>query len=164
MDQQPANLAAALSAAGNPVQGQQEDPQARVLNFQFSIREATMILNKLNVATFNGFAEASQAMQIFAKVQATVANDKARVNSGGKTVAFKPPVDMGQTTSPKPSPTPEQETKTPEVNTAAPMSPVPPKTEAVSESSDEVEKKVNKDVPPPEDAGVFSVIDKRGDI
>ncbi len=150
MDEKVRSLTNALG--GLAPAGQQEiDPQDRILDVKLTIREATLILNKLNTANFVGFNESGLAMQIFAKISAA-----SRVEDA--TSVVKPAPQQPGTPFAKPAPvtkppTPEKD----EVNTAAPMSPV---TEARQPDAPAPK----TDDAPPEDAGVFSVIDKSGDI
>lgn len=145
-------------AMGLPTTQQEIDPQDQILQFNFSIREATMILNKMNTATFNGFGEAGQAMQIFAKIQATVKD--------GALAEKKPEAVRQGSSFTKPTPvTPpsrhSEPEKTDDVNTAAPMAAVSEVQQPVSEDA---APSSSPDDAPPEEAGAFSVIDKRGDI
>jgi hypothetical protein len=170
--EQKQNLINALGTAFAQGQPVNVDPQEKVLDFKFSIREATLILNKLNTASFTGFGEASQAMQIFGKIQATVKENQLAEESKNKAIrpdaSFTAPPQVKTPATPA---APTEETPVEEVNTAAPMaavSEIKQTAQPVSEEADTGQTAkpavAADDSVPPEDAGVFSVINKSGDI
>lgn len=61
------------SKMNQPNAGPQQQPQptqpAILLNIKFTPEEASIILNKLNIATFQGFTESSLAIAILGKIQ-----------------------------------------------------------------------------------------------
>ena len=145
------------------------DPQDNILDFKFSIREATMILNKMNTANFTGFGEASQAMQIFAKIQATVKDSQLAEESK----SLKPIRSNTTFAKPNTPPTPNSEHSVPPTATegsesveesSTPVAPMAAVNEIKPQPVSEEATTPPVDTGPPEDAGIFSVIDKTGDV
>lgn len=158
----------------------------QLLQLYFSPEEATLILNKLNTADFKGFGEASMAMTILGKIRGanqvpvagvgpnTVQMDKARTappsspreikeNLSGK--GFRPvpkPDDFKQEVKTPPEVKEEVTTETEELESSTeqteedmrPTAPLRPLEESKNKEVTE------EDVPPPEDAGIFSVINR----
>ena len=139
------------------VHNQVPDPQDQVLDFKFSLREATLILNKLNTVPFVGFNEASTAMQIFAKIQATVKNAQSVNPDTRMSTGSQPPQTLKTAAAP-----------------AAPLRAVDNSQQSAISENSEAKPKAFQTPPEPEpvretppmeqESGVFSVIDKTGDI
>jgi hypothetical protein len=145
------------------------NPQAILLNLKLSTEEATMILNKLNSAQFVGFTESSLALSILGKIQNA---NKIPASSIGPTATQMK--NIKQTEPSNVSQLREVLGKDPKkaVNFTSPPPVIEEKEDPIDEEDnrpgpplkalDEAREKVESqdDSPPPEDAGVFSVIDR----
>lgn len=137
-----------------PGQPTQEAPPM----FQLIItgEEAGLMLNKLNVAAFTGFKEASMATTIFAKIQsatrvAIAPNPGAVARPPVGPQAVQNPESAGGFTSP---PNVEGNVAVEEDN--RPTAPL----KSINEAKESVQNENTTSVPPPDQDSIFSVVDR----
>jgi len=147
-------------------QTQQAPATPQMFQLIISGEEAGLILNKLNVASFTGFKEASMATTIFAKIQSAQKVTAGPVRPPGPTIV--PPVkpagpDLTRETKPAFTAPPKVEEKTvdaiTEVEDNRPSAPLT-SLDSVREGREVLTEDDTTVIPPGDDDSIFSVIDR----